>query len=277
MQNTQRSVLITGCSSGIGYEAARTLKERGWHVIATARKVQDLGRLRAELGVDTIGLEMGDATSVATAAEEALRLTGGRLDALYNNAAYGVIGAMEDVSVDVLRAHFDVNVFGVHDLTRRLIPAMRAAGRGRIVNCSSVLGLVSGPYRGPYCATKFALEAMSDALRQELAGSGIHVAVLQPGPIRTRFLDTTLATFKTNIDVAGSPHRVAYETRMKAMENDTASRFKLGPEAVVKALVHALESPRPKARYRISPHTHVIAWAKRLLPGRAIDLMMARS
>jgi NAD(P)-dependent dehydrogenase (short-subunit alcohol dehydrogenase family) len=277
MQQATRSVLITGCSSGIGYDAARTLKQRGWRVIATARKVQDLARLRAELDVETVGLELSDAQSVATAADEVLRLTGGRLDALYNNAAYGVIGAMEDVSVEVLRRHFEVNVFGVHDLTRRFIPAMRAAGHGRIVNCSSVLGLVSGPYRGPYCATKFALEAISDALRQELAGSGIHVAVLQPGPIRSRFMDTTLATFKANIDVDASPHRAQYATRIKAMENDTASKLKLGPEAVVKALVHALESPRPKARYRISPHTHAVVWAKRLLPTRAVDLLMARS
>jgi NAD(P)-dependent dehydrogenase (short-subunit alcohol dehydrogenase family) len=277
MQQPTRSVLITGCSSGIGYDAARTLKDRGWRVIATARKVQDLGRLKAELGVDTIGLELGDPSSIATAADEVLSLTGGRLDALYNNAAYGVIGAMEDVSVDVLRRHFEVNVFGVHDLTRRMIPGMRKAGRGRIVNCSSVLGLISGAYRGPYCATKFALEAMSDALRQELAGTGIHVAVLQPGPIRSRFLDTTLATFKANIDVEASPHRARYLERIKAMENDTASKLKLGPEAVVKALVHALESPKPKARYRISPHTHAVAWAKRLLPMRAVDLLMSRS
>jgi NAD(P)-dependent dehydrogenase (short-subunit alcohol dehydrogenase family) len=277
MTHSAGSILITGCSSGIGYEAARTLKSRGWRVIGTARTIADLGRLRAELGIESIRLDLSDPISVATAAEEALALTDGRLTAVYNNAAYGQIGAMEDVSGDVLRRHFEVNVFGLHDLTRRLIPAMRAQGRGRIVNCSSVLGLVSGPYRGPYCATKFALEALSDALRLELAGSGIHVSVLQPGPIRSRFLDTTLSTFKATIDIERSPHRRAYEKRLAAMENDTSSRFKLGPEAVVAKLIHALESPRPKARYRISPHTHVIAWAKRLLPARAIDLLMARS
>jgi NAD(P)-dependent dehydrogenase (short-subunit alcohol dehydrogenase family) len=277
MTTTQRSVLITGCSSGIGYEAARTLKERGWRVIATARKVQDLGRLHAELGVEAVGLELADPASIALAADEVLRLTDGKLTALYNNAAYGQIGAMEDVTPDVLRRHFEVNVIGTHDLTRRLIPAMRANGGGRIVTCSSVLGLVSGPYRGPYCATKFAMEAISDALRLELAGSGIFVSVLQPGPIRSQFLDTTLTTFKSNIDIARSPHRVAYEKRLKAMENDTASKMKLGPEAVVAKLVQALESPRPKAHYRISPHTHVISWAKRLLPNRAIDMLMARS
>jgi short-subunit dehydrogenase len=277
MTSTSRSILITGCSSGIGYEAARTLKARDWRVIGTARSVQDLGRLRAELDVECVRLDLGDPASVATAADEALRMTDGKLTALYNNAAYGQIGAMEDVSGDVLRRHFEVNVIGLHELTRRLIPAMRANGAGRIVNCSSVLGLVSGPYRGPYCATKFALEALSDALRLELAGSGVHVAVLQPGPIRSRFLDTTLSTFKATIDMERSPHRAAYAKRLAAMEADTASKFKLGPEAVVAKLVHALESRRPKARYRISPHTHAIAWAKRLLPARAIDLLMTRS
>lgn len=272
-----RSILITGCSSGIGYEAARTLKQRGWRVIGTARSVQDLGRLRNELDIETVRLDLADPASVALVADEIRELTSGAPTALYNNAAYGQIGAMEDVKADVLRRHFEVNVIGPHELTRRLIPAMRARGHGRIVICSSVLGLVSGPYRGPYCATKFAVEAMSDAMRLELTGSGIFVSVLQPGPIRSRFLDTTVSTFKQTIDIAGSPHRIAYEKRLAAMETDTASKLKHGPEAVVAKLVHAVENPRPKAHYRISPHTHAVAWAKRLLPGRALDFMMARS
>jgi short-subunit dehydrogenase len=277
MTTDKRSILITGCSTGIGYEAARQLKARGWQVMATARKPADLERLRTDLGVAAIAMELSDPASIAAGAAEALRLADGRLYALYNNAAYGVIGAMEDVSAEQLRRHFEINVIGTHELTRRVIPAMRAAGRGRIVNCSSVLGLISGPYRGPYCATKFALEAISDALRMELAGSGISVSVLQPGPIKSQFLGTTLSTFKANIDVAASPHRVAYEKRLRAMEADTASRLKLGPEAVVAKLIHALESPKPKAHYRISPHTHAIAWARRLLPQRALDLLMSRS
>ena len=276
-ESAKRSILITGCSSGVGFEAARTLRTRGWRVLATARKPEDRARLETELGVETIALELADSASIAAAAEAALQRTGGNLVALYNNAAYGVIGAMEDISADVLRRHFEVNVIGTHDLTRRLIPAMRAAGRGRIVTCSSVLGLVSGPYRGPYCATKFALEAMHDALRLELAGTGIFVSVLQPGPIKSEFMGSTLATFRTSVDIAGSAHRAQYEKQLKAMENATASRWKLGPEAVVAKLVHALESPRPKARYKISPHTHAIALAKRLLPMAAVDALMARS
>lgn len=272
-----RSILITGCSSGIGFAAARQLKARDWRVIATARRDEDRARIAADLGVETIALELGDGASVASAADEALQLTGGKLTALYNNAAYGVIGAMEDISADVLRRHFEVNVIGTHELTRRLIPAMRAQGHGRIVTCSSVLGLVSGPYRGAYCATKFAVEAIHDALRLELAGTGIHVSVLQPGPIKTSFMSSTLATFKSNIDVVNSPHRVAYEKRMAAMETETASRFRIGPDAVVAKLIDALESPSPKARYKISVHTHAISLARRLLPMPVIDALMARS
>ncbi len=273
----EKSILITGCSTGIGYEAAKTLKQRGWRVIATARKETDIAKLRTALGVDAIALELSDPKSIEACAAAALDLTGGKLGALYNNAAYGQIGAMEDITPDVLRRHLEINVIGTHDLTRRIIPAMRANGAGRIVNCSSVLGLVSGPFRGPYCASKFALEALTDAMRAELAGTGIFVSTLEPGPIKTEFLPTTVATFKASVNVATSPHRATYERRLKAMETDTQSLLKLGPEAVVKKLVHALESPRPKAHYKISPHTHAIAFAKRLLPRSVIDALMARS
>lgn len=273
----EKSILITGCSTGIGYASARTLKGRGWRVIATARKDADRLRLGSELGVETLPLELADSGSIAACAAAVLEKTNGRIGALYNNAAYGQIGAMEDISADVLRRHLEINVIGAHDLTRQLIPAMRANGAGRIVNCSSVLGLVSGPYRGPYCASKFALEAITDAMRSELAGTGIFVSTLEPGPIQSEFMATTLATFKASVDIERSPHRAAYETRLRAMARDTQSRFKLGPDAVVKKLVHALESERPKAHYKISPHTFAVSFAKRLLPRTMIDALMARS
>lgn len=272
-----KSILITGCSTGIGYEAAKTLKGRGWRVIATARKQADLDRLKSELGVETIPLELADGASIAACAATALSMTDSKLGALYNNAAYGVIGAMEDITADVLRRHLEINVIGTHDLTRRVIPAMRAAGGGRVVNCSSVLGLISGPYRGPYCASKFALEAITDAMRPELAGTGIFVSTLEPGPIATEFLPTTIATFKANVDIAASAHRAAYERRIKSMETDTQSFLKRGPEAVVKKLVHALESPRPKAYYKISPHTYAVSLAKHVLPRTIVNALMARS
>jgi len=274
---TQRTILISGCSSGIGLTAATTLKARGWRVLATARKAEDLARLQNDHGLEAFEMELSDLASIAHCADAVLARTGGKLDALYNNAAYGIVGAMEDISGEVLRKHLDVNVVGTHELTRRLIPAMRAQGHGRIVTCSSVLGLVSGPYRGAYCASKFAVEAMTDALRYELGGTGIHVSLLEPGPIKTQFLPSTLAQFKSTIDMASSPHRAAYEKRLAAMESDTSSRLKLGPEAVVKSLVHAIESNHPKARYMISPHTYVAATLRRVLPGRMLDMILSRS
>ena len=272
----QRSILITGCSTGIGLAAARTLKARGWRVLATARKPADLDRLGRQEGLETIACELGDPGSVAACAEEALRRTNNRLTALYNNAAYGVIGAMEDITAEQLRDHFEVNVFAAHELTRRVVPAMRAQGHGRIVMCSSVLGFVSGPYRGPYCASKFALEAMSDALRIELKPSGIHVSLIEPGPIESQFMASTIATFRASVDVERSAHKAYYARRLKEMEAGGNNRFKLGPEAVVAKIVQALEAPRPRARYRIGLATQGAAILKRVLPDRLLDLVVAR-
>ena len=272
----QRSILITGCSTGIGLAAARTLKAHGWRVIATARKPDDLARLAEIDGLETIALEMGDPLSVRACAEDVLARTDQRLDALYNNAAYGMIGAMEDTSADDLRSHFEVNVVATHELTRLIVPAMRAAGGGRIVMCSSVLGFVSGPYRGAYAASKYALEAMSDALRVELAPARIHVSLIEPGPIETQFLASTLAKFKGSIDIEKSPHREYYRRRLAAMEAGGKSRFKLGPDAVVAKIVHALEAARPKTRYRIGIATQMAAVLKSVLPDRLLDRIVAR-
>ena len=278
-ETTGRSILITGCSTGIGLAAARTLKARGWRVLATARKAADLERLAREEGLETIACEMSDMASVAACAEQALHRTGKKLDALYNNAAYGLIGAMEDISAAQLRDHFEVNVIAAHELTRRIVPAMRAQGHGRIVMCSSVLGFLSGPYRGAYSASKFALEALSDALRVELKPANIHVSLLEPGPIETQFMASTLATFRASIDTEASPHRDYYARRMKDMEQGrgATSRFRLGPEAVVAKLVHALEAPKPRARYRVGLPTHAAAIMKRLLPDNLLDRIVART
>ncbi len=276
MTPTDRSILITGCSSGIGLLAARTLKTRGWRVLATARKPADLDRLRTTEGLEALPLELSDSASIAACAAAALKLTDGRLYAVYNNAAYGLVGAMEDISAAHLREHFEINVIAAHDLTRQIVPAMRAAGRGRIVMCSSVLGFISGPYRGAYCASKYALEALSDAMRMELAASGIQVSLLEPGPIETQFLPTTLSKFRATIDVDRSAHKAAYERRLKQMEAGGNGRFKLGPDAVVAKLVHALEHPRPKARYRIGFATQASNVLKRILPDRILDIVAQR-
>ncbi len=273
-----RTILITGCSTGIGLAAARTLKGRGWRVFAAARKPDDLERLDKTEGLEALPMELTDAASIAACVAEALRRTGGTLDALYNNAGFGTIGAVEDVSAELVRRHLDVNVVAVHELSRLVVPVMRKQGHGRIVMCSSALGFVSGPYRAAYCASKFALEALSDALRMEVARDNIHVSVVQPGPIESQFAATAVGTLKDTVDVAGSVHRVHYERRIAETETGGRNkRFKLGPQAVVDKLIHALESSRPKTRYKVGLPTQGAAILKRVLPDRWLDRILSRT
>jgi NAD(P)-dependent dehydrogenase (short-subunit alcohol dehydrogenase family) len=285
-----RAILVTGCSSGIGYTCAHGMQARGWRVIATARKPADLSRL-AEEGLEALPLDYADPASIAACAERVLELTGGRLYGLFNNGAYSQPGAVEDLTVEALRGQFEANFFGWHDLTRRFIPAMRRAGEGRIVQCSSVLGLVAFKWRGAYNASKFALEALSDTLRLELAGSGVHVAIIEPGPIRSRLRLTAIEHFRRNIDIEASVHRVEYLRQLAAeaakvrgpewgRERPGARpekslrllpRYRLGPEAVLEALIHALEHPRPRPHYHVTAATHFVALARRVLGTRALD------
>ena len=227
--------------------------------------------LRADLKVDAVHLELADPNSVAACADRALSLAGGRIDALFNNAAYGQAGAVEDLSVDLLRRQFEVNLFAQHDLIRRLLPGMRRQGHGRIVQCSSVLGLVAAPLRGAYCASKFAMEGLTDSMRIELAGSGVHISLIEPGPIRTRFVENALSNFLKTIDIDGSVHRAAYEARVERMKLGRNEIFKLEPEAVAEKLVHAVESPRPKKRYYVTKPTYFAAVLKRVAPQSTID------
>jgi NAD(P)-dependent dehydrogenase (short-subunit alcohol dehydrogenase family) len=273
---TQRTVLITGCSSGIGLASARMLKSRGWRVFATARAAADLERLGAEEGLEAIALELRDDASIAQCAATVLERCNGRLDALFNNAAYGQVGAIEDIPAAVLREQIEVNVIGTHELTRRIIPAMRRAGSGRIVMCSSVLGLAPAPYRGAYCASKFALEGLTDALRLELHGTGIKVSLIEPGPINTRFVPTALTHFRNRIAIETSPHRDTYRQRLQAMEAGGRSTFKLEPEAVAAKLVHALESPNPRRRYYVTTLTYITAAARWLAPAALFDAILRR-
>lgn len=273
---TRRSILITGCSSGIGLASARVLKARGWRVLATARKAEDLTRLNEEEGVEALQLDLADPDSVSACAEEALRRTDDKLFALFNNSAFAQVGAVEDLSADLLRHQLEVNVVATHELTRRIIRSMRRNGEGRVVQCSSVLGIVAGPFRGAYCASKFALEALSDSMRLELRGTGIRISIIQPGPIYSRFIATALANFKRTIDIENSPHRDRYLERIKQMEAGGQMRFKLQPEAVAAKLVHAVESSRPKARYRVTTPTHVSAVMKRVLPTRLLDRFLLK-
>jgi NAD(P)-dependent dehydrogenase (short-subunit alcohol dehydrogenase family) len=272
-----RSILITGCSSGIGLCAAETLQRRGWRVFATARKAQDIAHLKDRIGVESLYLDYAEPDSIEAACAAVLKATGGTLDALFNNGAYGQPGAVEDITREALLAQFEANVFGWQDLTTRIIPVMRRQGQGRLVFCSSVLGLASAKFRGAYCASKFAIEALADALRMELAGSGIHVSLIEPGPIRTRFVDHAIDAYRRNVDLENSPHRETYRVRIARMEAGGKQSFKVGPEAVVAKLVHALDSRWPKPRYFVTLPTYALAFLRRLLPTRGLDALMANN
>lgn len=271
---SQRSILITGCSSGIGLASALKLKARGWRVLATARQPDDLKRLHHQHGLEIIELELSDEASVLRCAARAIELTGGDLFAVFNNAAFGQVGAVEDLPVSLLRQQFEVNLFGTHELTRALIPHMRQRRRGRIVQCSSVLGLVAAPYRGAYCASKFALEGLTDALRLELAGSGIQVSLIEPGPIRTRFVETALRRFTATVDIDRSPHAADYRRRLEQMQAGGRDTFKLEPDAVAAKLVHAVEARHPRRRYFVTTPTYIAIAMRRFLPVSLIDRVM---
>ena len=271
-----RSVLITGCSSGIGRVAADMLRARGYRVFATARRAADVERLAVD-GHESLQLDLVDARSIDAALDEILVRTSGRLYGLFNNGGFGQPGAVEDLSLEALRAQFETNVFGWHAVIRRVLPAMRAAGEGRIVQNSSVLGLVALRYRGAYVASKFAIEALTDTMRLELRGSGVRISLIEPGPITSRFRANAYAAFKRNIDVDSSPHRDVYRAVVNRLASgDEDAPFTLPESAVVSKLVHALESPRPKARYYVTVPTHALAFLKRVLPGRWLDAVLNR-
>ena len=272
-----KSILITGCSSGIGYCVAHGLKARGWRVFATARKPEDIARLKHEEGVESLYLDYAEPDSIEAAADQVLQATGGTLDALFNNGAYGQPGAVEDLSRAALREQFETNLFGWHELTGLVLPVMRRQGHGRIVQNSSVLGFVALKYRGAYNASKFALEGLSDTLRLELQGTGIHIAIVEPGPIRSKFRENAYRMYLKHIRKEHSAHRAAYEAmEARLTKEGPAVPFTLGPEAVLKAVVHALESPRPKIRYYVTFPTHLFALLRRLLPFRWLDGVLRR-
>ena len=274
---TQRSILITGCSSGIGLDAARGLKARGWRVFATCRQETDCERLRAE-GLESFRLDYADEANVEAAVAETLRRTGGTLDALYNNGAFACPGAVEDLPRGALREIFETNLFGYHDLTCRVIPVMRAQGHGRIVNCSSVLGLVGATWRGAYVSTKFAMEGLSDVLRIEMRGTGIDIILIEPGPIATKIREHAVPHFEKWIDWENSARSAQYVSLRGRLYGVKTKRdtFELGPEAVTAKLIRALEDPRPKPRYYVTTPTYLMGFLRRVLPTRALDWLLAK-
>lgn len=269
-----KSVLITGCPTGIGNCLARGLRKRGYRVFATARKETDVTALSAA-GFESLRLDLDSSESIQAAVQNILGRTHGQLYALINNGAYGQPGAVEDLSRDVLRAQFETNLFGTQELTNLVIPAMRAQGEGRIIQMSSMLGIVCLAYRGAYNATKYALEALSDTMRLELRDTNIYVSLIEPGPIESRFRANAYAAFQRNIDRERSVYREHYARIEKRLEGPKPMPFTLPPEAVLKKVVRALEARRPRARYGVTFPTHLFHALRRVLPAFVLDQILA--
>lgn len=266
MTDNRKTIIVTGTSTGIGAHCARALKADGWRVFATVRREEDRAPLESD-GIETFLMDYRDPQSIAQLVDDVVARTGGRIDALFNNGAYGQPGAVEDLPVEVLRAQFETNLFGWHDLTRRVIPFMRKAGSGRIVQCSSILGLVPYRWRGAYTASKYALEGLSLTLRMELEGSGIFVSLIEPGPITSKFTATALGMIRGHIDVDGSVHAQAYRRELARLDGTgPINKHKLGPDAVYKVLQHALISARPRPHYLVTKPAKQGYFLKKFLP-----------
>jgi NAD(P)-dependent dehydrogenase (short-subunit alcohol dehydrogenase family) len=272
----KRNVIITGCSSGMGRCVAAALKERGYRVFATARKKADVDTLIAE-GFESVQLDLANSASIRSAIETILEKTGGEIYALFNNGAYGQPGAVEDLSRDVLRQQFEVNLFGTHELTNMVLPVMRKQGYGRIIQNSSVLGFVALQFRGAYNTTKYALEGLTDTLRLELMGTNIHISLIEPGPIESRFRKNALAAFEKNITVENSPFENAYKKLVERLKTEgPVVPFTLGPEAVLDKVFHALESKNPKPRYYVTFPTYLFGYLKRVLSTNMMDKVLKK-
>lgn len=273
MNTSNQTILITGCSTGIGYRTAVLLKQRGYRVIASARQTEDVTRLVNE-GFETVQLDLADSDSLKNAVRQVIKMTEGKLDGLFNNGAFGQPGAVEDLSRDVLREQFETNFFGTHELTNLIIPLMRKQGKGRIIYNSSVLGFIAMTYRGAYNASKFALEGLVDTLRLELHGTNIHLSLIEPGPISSDFRKNAFVLFKKNIDQNHSFHKETYramETRLQ--KKGPAVPFTLPADAVVDKVIHAMESKTPKIRYYVTFPTYLFGYLKRILPARMLDYL----
>ena len=272
-----KAILITGCSTGIGYCVARGLQARGYRVFATARRPESVEALQAE-GLESLLLDLDDSSSIKRAVDEILQRTGGKLYAVFNNGAFGLPGAVEDLSRDAIRAQFETNFFGWLELTNLLLPVMRKQGYGRIIQNSSVLGFVAMPYRGAYNASKYAVEGLSDTLRLELHDTDIHVVLVEPGPILSNFRANALKALQKYIDIEHSVHRERYQAVLERLNKEgPAVPFTLPPEAVLEKVIRALEARTPKARYYVTFPTGLFAWLKRLLPTKTLDRLLRQA
>src|SRR6056297_814673 len=274
---SQKTILITGCSSGIGYDAALGLRAQGWRVFASCRRPEDCARLIAE-GFDSPLIDYQDEATIATGLTDVLSATGGTLDALFNNGAFACPGLVEDLPTDALRDIFQANFFGWHELTRRVIPVMRAQGHGRIVQCSPVLGFVTLPWRGAYNSTKFALEGLTDTLRIEMHGTGIEVSLIEPGPVTSKIRENAIPHFERWIDWENAARAEDYAKLRHRLYNSTGpDSFELPASAVTRKLIHAVEARRPRARYYVTTPTYLMGTLKRSLPTRWLDAILLRA
>lgn len=273
----QRSILITGCSSGIGYDSAHGMRAIGWRVFASCRQANDCARLIDE-GFESPLIDYADPDSIQSGLTEVLDATGGTLDALFNNGAYALPGAVEDLPRDGLREIFECNVFGVHELTRLVIPLMREQGQGRIINCSSVLGLVTMKWRGAYAASKFAMEGLTDTLRIEMRDSPIEIILIEPGPITTAIRKNSIPHFERWVDWKNSARRDEYENGLldRLYTNEGPDKVDLPPSAVTAKLRHACESKHPKPRYYVNKATYIVGALRRILSTRALDWVVSK-
>lgn len=277
LSNPQKNVLITGCSSGIGYCVANGLKQRGYRVIATARRTESVEQLKAE-GFESLQLDLSSSDSIQQAFKQVMQSTDGKLFALFNNGAFGLPGAVEDLSRENLKYQFETNVFGWLELTNLVIPIMRKQGFGRIIQNSSVLGFVCMPFRGAYNASKYAIEGLSDTLRLELKDTNIKISLIEPGPITSQFRANAAIALQQHIDIENSVHREKYTSELERLNKEgPAVPFTLPPEAVLKRVIHALESKQPKPRYYVTFPTYLFAFLKRLLSHRQMDFLLAKA
>lgn len=272
------SILITGCSSGIGYETAKMLRQMGWQVFASCRRAEDAERLRREGFAYALQLDVDDGGSIQTAFDGILSQTGGTLDAFFSNAGYGQIGAVEDVPRQALREQFETNVFGAWECLNAAMRVFRRQGHGRILVNSSILGFAAMPWRGAYNSTKFALEGMCDTLRHELHGTDIHVSLVEPGPIATRFRDNALIKFRQHIDYENSVHAESYRCQLNRLQAEGAAvPFTLSAQECAAVCIRALTDRRPKARYLVTVPTVAFWYLKRILPTRWLDALQRAS
>lgn len=270
----KKIVLITGCSSGIGYDTAHYLNKNGYKVYASARKEEDVERLRDE-GLEAYLLDVTKPETISQTLKSIL--SKGELYAVFNNAGYGQPGAVEDISTDVLREQFETNLFGLHEMTRQVIPVMRKQGYGRIIQHSSILGLISLRFRGAYNASKYAIEGLCDTLRLELANEEIYVCTINTGPVRSDFRKNATKKFYEHIYKKKTVFEKEYEKELIPKEQKKKNDpFTRDSDVVIKNIINALESKKPKPRYYNTSATYILTTLKRVLPTSLMDRVLLK-